>query len=107
MTTSLVFCYIRNTNVIFFTFQHIFVVLYRLLSNLRIKKMVSNGTLSTMVTTIRVDENISKKVRKMWKKIFILVVLGYTSLSTKYFLESYVYATTDEESVVVNEDSLS
>ncbi|MCM3068480.1 hypothetical protein NKR17_05615 [Priestia flexa] len=43
----------------------------------------------------------------MWKKIFILVVLGYTSLSTKYFLESYVYATTDEESVAVNEDSLS
>ncbi|MCM2979142.1 hypothetical protein M3592_27485 [Priestia aryabhattai] len=43
----------------------------------------------------------------MWKKIFILVVLGYTSLSTKYFLESYVYATTDEESVTVNEDSLS
>ncbi len=69
--------------------------------------MVSNGTLSTMVTTIRVDENISKKVRKMWKKIFILVVLGYTSISTKYFLESYVYATTEEESVTVNEESLS
>ncbi|MDC7724356.1 hypothetical protein PNF31_26900 [Priestia megaterium] len=43
----------------------------------------------------------------MWKKIFILVVLGYTSISTKYFLESYVYATTDEESVAANEDSLS
>lgn len=68
---------------------------------------MSNGALGTMVTTIRVDENINKKVRKMWKKIFILVVLGYTSLSTKYFLESYVYATTDEENVAVNEDSLS
>ncbi|MGG3235616.1 hypothetical protein ABEP17_19510, partial [Priestia flexa] len=43
----------------------------------------------------------------MWKKIFILVVLGYTSLSTKYFLESYVYATTDEESGAVNQGSLS
>ncbi|MGG2091098.1 hypothetical protein ABFY59_29900 [Priestia aryabhattai] len=69
--------------------------------------MVKNGTLGTMVTTIRVDENRNKKVRKMWKKIFILVILGYTSLSTKYFLESYVYATTDEESVAVNENSLS
>ncbi|MFB8427174.1 hypothetical protein ACFC4S_35120 [Priestia megaterium] len=43
----------------------------------------------------------------MWKKIFILVVLGYTFLSTKYFLESYVYATTDEESGAVNQGSLS
>lgn len=60
-----------------------------------------------MVAMIRVEKNIHKKVRKMWKKIFILVVLGYTSLSTKYFLESYVYATTDEESGAVNEGSLS
>lgn len=43
----------------------------------------------------------------MKKKIFILVVLGYSLLGSKYFLESYVYATTDEESVAVNEDSLS
>ncbi|MCY9026629.1 hypothetical protein MOF32_27510 [Priestia megaterium] len=43
----------------------------------------------------------------MKKKIFILVVLGYLLLGSKYFLESYVYATTDEESVVVNEDPLS
>jgi hypothetical protein len=69
--------------------------------------MVRNGTLGTVVTTIRVDKNRNKKVRKMWKKIFILVVLGYTSLSTKYFLESYVYATTAKESVAVNENSLS
>jgi len=43
----------------------------------------------------------------MKKKIFILVFLGYLLLGSKYFLESYVYATTDEESVTVNEDSLS
>lgn len=43
----------------------------------------------------------------MKKKIFILVVLGYLLLGSKYFLESYVYATTDEESVTVNEDTLS
>jgi len=43
----------------------------------------------------------------MKKKIFFLVVLGYLLLGSKYFLESYVYATTDEESVTVNEDSLS
>ena len=43
----------------------------------------------------------------MKKKIFILVVLGYSLLGSKYFLESYVYAMTDEESVAVNEDSLS
>ncbi|MGR6342460.1 hypothetical protein ACU5CE_32410 [Priestia megaterium] len=43
----------------------------------------------------------------MKKKIFFLVVLGYLLLGSKYFLESYVYATTDEESVAVNEDSLS
>jgi hypothetical protein len=61
--------------------------------------MVIKGILGTMVATIRVEKNIhKKKVRKMWKKkIFILVVLGYTSLSTTYFLESYVYATTDRE----------
>jgi hypothetical protein len=43
----------------------------------------------------------------MKKKIFILVVLGYFILGSKYFLESYVYATTGEESVAVNGDSLS
>lgn len=43
----------------------------------------------------------------MKKKIFFLVVLGYLLLDSKYFLGSYVYATTDEESVTVNEDSLS
>lgn len=43
----------------------------------------------------------------MKKKIFILVVLGYLILDGKYFPENYVYATTDEESVTVNEDSLS
>ncbi|WP_061860261.1 hypothetical protein [Priestia megaterium] len=43
----------------------------------------------------------------MKKKIFILVVLGYLILGSKYFLESYVYATSDEESVAVNENSLS
>ncbi|KRF50505.1 hypothetical protein ASG98_27050 [Bacillus sp. Soil531] len=43
----------------------------------------------------------------MKKKIFFLVVLGYLLLGSKYFLGSYVYATTDEESVTVNEDSLS
>ncbi|WP_426622553.1 hypothetical protein [Priestia megaterium] len=43
----------------------------------------------------------------MKKKIFFLVVLGYLLLGSKYFLESYVYATTDEESVAANEDSLS
>ncbi|MBU8589669.1 hypothetical protein KM925_27665 [Priestia megaterium] len=43
----------------------------------------------------------------MKKKIFFLVVLGYLLLGSKYFLESYVYATTDEESVTINEDSLS
>ncbi|MGV7001975.1 hypothetical protein ACWA2C_25270 [Priestia megaterium] len=43
----------------------------------------------------------------MKKKIFILVVLGYLILGSKHFLESYVYATTDEESVAVNENSLS
>lgn len=43
----------------------------------------------------------------MKKKIFILVFLGYLLLGSKYFLESYVYATTDEESITINEDSLS
>lgn len=43
----------------------------------------------------------------MKKKIFILVVLGYLIPGSKHFLESYVYATTDEESVAVNENSLS
>ena len=43
----------------------------------------------------------------MKKKIFILVVLGYLLPGSKYFLESYVYATTDKESVAVNEESLS
>src|SRR6478735_4127402 len=43
----------------------------------------------------------------MKKKIFFLVVLGHLLLDSKYFLGSYVYATTDEESVTVNEDSLS
>lgn len=43
----------------------------------------------------------------MKKKIFILVVLGYLILVSKYFPESCVYATTDEESVSVNENSLS
>ncbi|MFD0083958.1 hypothetical protein [Priestia megaterium] len=42
----------------------------------------------------------------MKKKIFFLVVLGHLLLDSKYFLGSYVYATTDEESVTVNEDSL-
>ncbi|MCJ7988046.1 hypothetical protein MUB16_36060 [Priestia sp. OVL9] len=36
-----------------------------------------------------------------------MVVLGYLLLGSKYFLGSYVYATIDEESVTVNEDSLS
>lgn len=69
--------------------------------------MVINGLLGTMVTTIRVGENIHKKVRKMWKKIFMLVVLGYVFLSSKYFPQSYVYATTNKESVAVDDDSLS
>ena len=43
----------------------------------------------------------------MRKKIFILVILGCIFFDSKYFLESYVYATTDEESVAVNENSLS
>lgn len=43
----------------------------------------------------------------MKKKIFFLVVLGYLLLGSKYFLGSYVYATTDKESVTVNKDSLS
>jgi hypothetical protein len=42
----------------------------------------------------------------MKKKIFFLVVLGYLLLGSKYFLGSYVYATTDKESVTVNKDSL-
>ena len=73
----------------------------------KMKKMVRNSLLGTTITTIRADGNINKKVRKMRKKIFVLVILGYLFLSSKYFLESYVYATTDEESQTVNEDSLS
>src|SRR6478735_11682751 len=43
----------------------------------------------------------------MKKKIFILVILGYSIFISKYFLDDYVYAATDEESVAVNKDSLS
>ncbi len=43
----------------------------------------------------------------MWKKIFILVVLGYIFLSSKYFLQNYVYAATAEQNITVRDDSLS
>ncbi len=43
----------------------------------------------------------------MWKKIFILVVLGYIFLSSKYFLQNYVYAATNEQGGIVTGDSLS
>ncbi|OHY75177.1 hypothetical protein C1N90_18640 [Priestia aryabhattai] len=49
----------------------------------------------------------NKKVRKMLKKIFILVVLGYIFLSSKYFLQNYVYADTYEQHITVQEDLLS
>lgn len=43
----------------------------------------------------------------MLKKIFILVVLGYIFLSSKYFLQNYVYADTYEQHITVQEDLLS
>lgn len=43
----------------------------------------------------------------MLKKIFILVVLGYIFLSSKYFLQNYVYAGTYEQGIKVNDDLVS
>lgn len=43
----------------------------------------------------------------MLKKIFILVVLGYIFLSSKYFLQNYVYAGTYEQHIIVQKDLLS
>jgi len=43
----------------------------------------------------------------MLKKIFILVVLGYIFLSSKYFLQNYVYAGTYEQDITVQKDLLS
>ncbi|NGY81138.1 hypothetical protein F6Y03_03105 [Bacillus megaterium] len=41
------------------------------------------------------------------EKIFILVVLGYIFLSSKYFLQNYVYAGTYEQDIKVNDDLVS
>lgn len=62
--------------------------------------------LAVVVAAVR-GKTLDKKVRTMLKKIFILVVLGYIFLSSKYFLQNYVYAGTYEQDIKVNDDLVS